>query len=65
MGDVAIIPEAGRQNPGSNKTPLLSASQDSTQPSELEGVISLEIALVQALQCLGGYDSQEKRAEQR
>ena len=53
MGDVSTIPEAGRQNPGSNKTPSLSASEDSTQPDELEGVISLETALVRALQRLG------------
>ena len=53
MGDVLTIPEAGRQNPGSDKTPSSSALQDSTQPDELEGVMSLETALVRALQCLG------------
>jgi hypothetical protein len=50
MGDVSTIPEAGRQNPGSDKTPLSSAPQDSTQPDELEEVMSLETALVRALQ---------------
>jgi hypothetical protein len=54
MGDVSTIPEAGRKNPGSDKTPSSSASQDSTQPDELEGVMSLETALVRALQCLEG-----------
>ena len=53
MGDVSTIPEAGRQNPGSDKTSSSSASQDSTQPDELEGVMSLETALVRALQRLG------------
>jgi len=46
-------PRSGRQNPGRDKTPSSSASQDSTQPDELEGVISLETALVRALQRLG------------
>jgi hypothetical protein len=50
MGDVSTIPEAGRQNPGSDKTPSSSAPQDSTQPDELEEVMSLETALVRALQ---------------
>jgi hypothetical protein len=54
MGDVATIPEAGSQNPESDKTPSSSASQDSTQQSEFEGVMSLETALVRALQCLEG-----------
>jgi hypothetical protein len=53
MGDVSTIPEAGRQNPGSDKTPPSSAPQDSTQPDELEEVMSLETALVRALQRLG------------
>jgi hypothetical protein len=53
MGDVSTIPEAGRQNPGSDKAPSSSASQDSTQPDELEGVMSLEAALVRTLQRLG------------
>jgi hypothetical protein len=53
MGDVSTIPEAGRQNPGSDKTPSSSAPQDSTQPDELEEVMSLETALVRALQRLG------------
>jgi len=64
MGDMSTIPEAGRQNPESDKTPSSSASQDSTQPDELKGVMSLETALVRALQCLERYDSQAKRAEQ-
>src|SRR5262245_49543053 len=64
MGDVSTIPEAGQQNPGSDKTLSSSASQDSTQPGEFERVTSLETALVRALQCLGEYDSQTKRAEQ-
>jgi hypothetical protein len=50
MGDVSTIPEAGRQNPGSDKTPSSSTPQDSTQPDELEEVMSLETALVRALQ---------------
>jgi hypothetical protein len=50
MGDVSTIPEAGRQNPGSDKTPSSSAPQDSTQPDELEEVMSLETTLVRALQ---------------
>ena len=54
MGDGSTIPEAGRQNPESDKTPSSSASQDSTQPDELKGVMSLETALVRALQCLKG-----------
>src|SRR5262245_17896981 len=54
MGDVWAIPEAGRENPGSDKTPSSSASQDSTQPDELEGVMSFETALVRALQRAGG-----------
>ena len=53
MGDVSTIPEAGQQNPGSDKTPSSSASQGSTQPDELEGVTSLETALARALQRLG------------
>ena len=53
MGDVSTIPEAGRQNPGSDKTPSSSASQSSTQPDEFEGVMSLETVLVRALQRLG------------
>jgi hypothetical protein len=53
MAEMSTIPEAGRQNLGSDKTPPSSASQDSTQPDELEGVISLETALVRALQRLG------------
>jgi hypothetical protein len=53
MGDVSTIPEAGRQNPGSDKTPSSSASQNSTQPGEFEGVMSLETVLVRALQRLG------------
>jgi hypothetical protein len=52
MGDVATIPEAGRENPGSDTPPSPSASQDSTQPDELEEFIRLETALVQALQRL-------------
>jgi hypothetical protein len=54
MGDVSTIPEAGRQNPGSDKTQSSSASQDSTQSDELEGIMSLETALVRALRCVGG-----------
>jgi hypothetical protein len=54
MGDVSTIPEAGRQNPESDKTPSSYASQDSIQPDELERVMSLETALVRALQCLEG-----------
>jgi hypothetical protein len=54
MGEVSAIPEAGRQNPGSDKTPSSSVSQDSTQSDELEGVMSLETALVRALQRVGG-----------
>ena len=50
MGDVSTIPEAGPQNPRSDKTPSSSASQDSTQSDELKGVTSLETALVRALQ---------------
>jgi len=50
MGDVSTIPEAGWQNPGSDKTPSSSAPQDSTQPDELEEVMSLETVLVRALQ---------------
>jgi hypothetical protein len=50
MGDGSTIPEAGRQNPGSDKTPSSSAPQDSTQPDELEEVKSLETDLVRALQ---------------
>jgi hypothetical protein len=53
MGNVSAIPEAGRQNPESDKPPSSSASQDSAQPDELEGVMSLETALVRALQHLG------------
>jgi hypothetical protein len=53
MGYVSTIPDAGRQNPGSDKTPSSSASQDSTQRDELEGVMSLETVLVRALQRLG------------
>jgi len=53
MGDVSTIPEAGRQNPGGDKTPSSSASQDSTQSVELEGAMSLETALVRALQHVG------------
>ena len=53
MGDLSTIPEAGRQNPGSDKTPSSSAPEGSTQPDELEGVMSLETALVRALQRLG------------
>jgi hypothetical protein len=52
MGDMSTIPEAGRQNPGSDKTLPASASQDSTQLGELKGVMSLETALVRALQRL-------------
>jgi hypothetical protein len=48
--DVSTIPEAGRQNPGSDKTPSSSAPQDYTQPDELEEVMSLETALVRVLQ---------------
>jgi len=62
MGDVSTIPEAGRQNPGSDKTPSSSALQDSTQSDELEGVMSLETALVRALHCVG--DMVAKRKEQ-
>jgi hypothetical protein len=50
MGDLSTIPEAGRQNPGSDKTQSSSALQDSTHPNELEGVMSLETALVRVLQ---------------
>jgi hypothetical protein len=53
MGDVSTIPEAGQQNPGSDKTSSSSASQDSTQPNELEWVMGLETALARALQRLG------------
>jgi len=53
MGDVSIIPEAGRKNPGSDKTPSAPASQVSIQRDEFEGVMSLETILVQALQRLG------------
>jgi hypothetical protein len=53
MGDMSTIPEAGRQNPGSDKTPSSFASQDPTQPDELEGVMNLETALVRALRRLG------------
>jgi hypothetical protein len=53
MGDVLTIPEAGRQNPGSDKTPSSSASQDFTQPDEFEGAMSLETALARVLQRLG------------
>ena len=52
MGDVSTIPEAGRENPETDKTPSPFASQDSTQPDELEEFIRLETALVQALQRL-------------
>jgi len=54
MGDVATIPEPGPQNPGTDKTPMSFASRNSTQPAELQEVMSLETALVRALQCLGG-----------
>jgi hypothetical protein len=50
MGDMSTIPEVGRQNPGSDNTPSSSASRDSTQSDELEEVMSLETALVRALQ---------------
>jgi hypothetical protein len=53
MRHLSTIPEAERQNPGSDKTPSSSASQDSSQLGDLEGVTSLETALAQALQCLG------------
>jgi hypothetical protein len=53
MGDVSTIPEAGRENPGSDKTPSPSASQDLTQADELEEFIHLETALVRALQRVG------------
>ena len=62
MGDVSTIPEAGRQSPGSDKAPSSPALQDSTQSDELEGVISLETALVRALHCVG--DMVAKRKEQ-
>jgi hypothetical protein len=52
MGDMSTIPEAERQNPGSDKTSSSSASQYSTQQDEFEGVMSLETALVRALQRL-------------
>jgi len=53
MANVSTIPEAGRQNPGSDKTPTSSASQDSAQPDEFERVMSLETVLVRSLQRLG------------
>ena len=51
--DVSTIPEAGRQNPGSDKTPSSSASPDSTQSDQVKGVMSLEAALVRVLQRVG------------
>src|SRR5215471_2137492 len=60
MGDVSTIPEAGRQNPGSDKTRSSSASRDSTQAGELERVMSLETALARALRCLGAIWPYEK-----
>jgi hypothetical protein len=53
MGDVSTIPEAGRQNPGSDKTPSSSASPDFTQSDQVKGVMSLEAALVRVLQRVG------------
>jgi hypothetical protein len=53
MGNVSTIPEAGRENPGSDKTPSPSVSQDFTQADELEEFIRLETALVRALQRVG------------
>jgi hypothetical protein len=53
MGDLSTIPEVGRQNPGSDKIPSSSASQDCIQPDEVERVMDLEAALAQALQRLG------------
>jgi hypothetical protein len=53
MADVSTIPEAGRQNPGSDKTPSSPASPDSTQSDQVKGVMSLEAALVRVLQRVG------------
>jgi hypothetical protein len=53
MGDVSTIPEAGRQNPGSDKTPSSFASRDFTQSDQVKGVMSLEAALVRVLQRVG------------
>ena len=53
MGDVSTIPEAGRQNPGSDITPSSSASPDFTQSNQVKGVMSLEAALVRVLQRVG------------
>ena len=53
MGDVSTIPEAEPQDPGSDKTLPSYASQDSTQPDEIEGAMSLELALARALQRQG------------
>src|SRR5215471_2232906 len=53
MREVSTIPKAEQQNPGSEKTPSSSASQDSTQPAELEQVMSLETPLVQILRGFG------------
>ena len=53
IDDVLTIPDAERQNPGSDKTPSSSATQDFTQPAKLEGVMSLKTALARALQRLG------------
>src|SRR6516164_5483220 len=60
----STIPEAGRQNPESDKTQLSSASKDSTQLDELEGVMSLETALVRALRPVRGiwWPSENRRA---
>ena len=53
MGDASRIPEAGLENPGSDKTPSSSASPDSTQSDEVKEVMSLEAALVRVLQRVG------------
>ena len=53
MGDVSTIPEAGRQNPGSDKTPSSSASPVFTQSDQVKRVMSLEAALVRVLHRVG------------
>ena len=52
MAEMSTIPEAGRQNPGSDKTPSTSASPNFTQSDQVKGVMSLEAALVRVLQCV-------------
>jgi len=65
MDEMSTIPQAGRQNPGSDKTQPSSASEESIQPGESEWVMSLERALARALQRFGTYDVQAKSGEQR